>query len=285
MNLIGNRLSENALTASLVSGRTRLVRSRAMPPVRFVHPDSGTRSAVAVSSALGGGMLEGDDYRFSVECGPNATLLFAPQANTRVLPCPDGATTRQAIRGTVYADGLAVCGGDPVVPYAGARFRQCQHWILHPGGRLVIIDWMVAGRLDRGERFAFGEYESSTRVEDPGGNPLLVEGVRLEPEARDPDGAMAGHAALLAVHGMGPGWEGLRDGLKNCLEERTRGREETPRWMAGGMLAGLSTREDRGFSLRALGRDRAALEPLVARLFGLLSSPDWLGFDFWKRKY
>ncbi len=37
--------------------------------------------------------------------------------------------------------------------------------------------------------------------------------------------------------------------------------------------------------LRALGRDRKALEPLAGRLFELLSSKEWLGFDYWTRKY
>jgi urease accessory protein len=278
LDAIGMRLSENALAATFVSGKTRIVRNRAVPPVRFVHPDSGTHSATAICTALGGGMLEGDDYRFDVECGPGSTLLFAPQANTRVFPCPGGRVSRQSIRGTVYANGLAVCGGDPVVPYAGSRFAQAQDWILHPGGRLVLIDWMTAGRLDRGERFAFDSYEGRARVEDPEGAPLLVDALRLDPAGRDANGAMGGNAALLAVHGMGPGWKDLHGPLHEWLRAGSR-------WMKDGVTAGLSAREDRGFSLRALGRDRAALEPIVARLFALLASPEWLGFDFWKRKY
>ncbi|HEX2612384.1 MAG TPA: urease accessory protein UreD [Fibrobacteria bacterium] len=270
----------------MTSGRTRIVRSRAVPPVRFVHPDSGTSAAVAVSSALGGGMLEGDDYRFNVKCGPGSSLLFAPQANTRVFPCPGGRESRQSIRGTVYANGLMVCGGDPVVPYAGSRFAQTQRWVLHPGARLVLIDWMTAGRLDRAERFAFETFESVVRVEDSEGKPLLVDSLRLDPAAQGipaAEGALAGHASVLAVHGMGPCWESLHDRLRDWLRERPSGTR--PRWMDGNALAGLSAREDRGFSLRAVGIDRAALEPFVAKLFELLSSPDWLGFDFWKRKY
>jgi urease accessory protein UreH len=289
LDAIGMRLSENALESAVVSGRTRIVRSRAIPPVRFVHPDSGSPAAVAVSSALGGGMLEGDDYRFSVECGPESTLLFAPQANTRVFPCPGGKVSRQSIHGTVYANGLTVCGGDPVVPYAGSRFVQTQRWVLHPGGRLVLIDWMTGGRLDRGERFAFESFESTVRVVDPEGKPLLIDALRLDPGERgaaEMNGAMAGHATQLAIHGMGPGWESVHDGLRDWLREPPSGRSgDRPRWMDGNVLAGLSAREDRGFSLRALGTDRASLDPLVARLFGLLRSPEWLGFDFWKRKY
>jgi urease accessory protein len=295
LDAIGMRLSESALESARVSGKTRIVRSRAVPPVRFVHPDSGAASAVAISSALGGGMLEGDDYRFEVTCGPESALLFAPQANTRVFPCPGGLETRQSIRGTVYANALTVCGGDPVVPYAGSRFAQSQRWVLHPGARLVLIDWMTAGRVDRGERFAFDAFESVTRVEDPDGSPLLVDSLRLDPGAQgtrgaegaqEMAGALSGHAAVLTVHGMGPGWETLRDALREELRRPSAAANgERPRWMEDGVLAGLSAREDRGFSLRAVGRDRAALEPLVASLFARLATPEWLGFDFWKRKY
>jgi hypothetical protein len=55
--------------------------------------------------------------------------------------------------------------------------------------------------------------------------------------------------------------------------------------MDGTRQAGLGIREGRGFSLRALGRNRAALEPLAVLLFGELARPEWLGFDFWGRKY
>lgn len=289
MTTVGTRLSENALETAWISGRTRIRRSRAVPPVRFVHPQAGSDSALVFSSALGGGMLEGDDYRFDLECRENSTLMFAPQANTRIFPCPGGGVTRQSVRGTVYAGGLAVCGGDPVVPYGGSRFSQSQDWILHPGGRLVLVDWMIAGRLDRGEDFAFSAYESVLRVEDPEGRPLLADSVRLEegPDAGSTESnmrrGMGGFSSLLTVHVAGPGWESLHAPMEAWL--RTPGANGRPNWMDGTRQAGLGIREGRGFSLRALGTDRSALEPLAGLLFGELARPDWLGFDFWARKY
>jgi len=251
-------------------------------------------------------MLEGDDYRFDIECRENATLMFAPQANTRVFPCPGGVVTRQSVRGTVYANALMVSGGDPTVPYATSRFAQSQQWVLHPGGRLVILDWMVAGRLDRGEAFAFESFESHTRVESPDGRPLLSDAVRLADEipsaASDPSPAtdplpirreigrggtarngMGGFSSWLTLHVLGPGYEAVQAPLEETLKAANA--EGKPFWMEPGRLAGLGVREGRGFSLRALGRDRATLEPLAATLFKALAQPGWLGFDFWARKY
>jgi hypothetical protein len=88
---------------------------------------------------------------------------------------------------------------------------------------------------------------------------------------------------MLTIHVLGPGWEVLHDALDNWL--RRTGAHGRPQWMDGVRLAGLGTREGRGFSLRALGLDRAALEPLAGLLFETLARPDWLGFDFWARKY
>lgn len=284
MTTLGMRLSENALEAALVAGETRLKRSRAVPPVRFVHPRSGSRSALVFSSALGGGMLEGDDYRFDITCREDATLMFAPQANTRIFPCPGGGLTRQSVRGTVYANGLMVCGGDPVVPYEASRFSQSQTWVLHPGARLVLVDWMVAGRIDRGEAFAFEVFESETRVEDPEGRPLLADATALaRADNASPGRGMGGYSSWLSIHVLGPGWETLHAPLEAMLKSVNA--EGRPTWMDEERLVGLGVREGRGFSLRALGVDRAALEPLTGLLFRTLARPEWLGFDFWARKY
>jgi len=94
---------------------------------------------------------------------------------------------------------------------------------------------------------------------------------------------MGGFASWLTLHVVGPGWETLHAPLEAQLRETgTSGR---PFWMDGARLAGLGVREGRGFSLRALGEDRSALEPLAETLFKTLAHPDWLGFDFWSRKY
>jgi urease accessory protein len=256
--------------------------------VRFVQPQLGIDTALVFVSAFGGGMLEGDDYRFDIACREGSSLMFAPQANTRVFPCPGGKTTRQHIRGTVYAQATAVSGGDPTVLYENSRFSQSQAWTLHAGGRLALMDWMVAGRLERGENFAFDSFESEIRVEDAEGRPLLSDKLRLSPA----DGAaraetragMGGFSSHLAIYVMGAGWEAVHAGLEAWLRAAET-EASRPAWMHACRIAGLGVREGRGFSLRALGRDRAALEPLAGKLFELLSSNEWLGFDYWTRKY
>jgi urease accessory protein len=286
LTFVNTRLSKNLLEAAVSGGKTRVLRNLAVPPVRFVQPQTGVDTALVFVSAFGGGMLEGDDYRFEIRCREGASLMFAPQANTRIFPCPEGKTTHQLIRGTVYARATAVCGGDPTVLYAQSRFRQAQRWTMHPGARLVIMDWMVAGRLERGESFAFDSFESEIRVEDLEGRPLLSDRLRVRPadgveEAR---AGLGGFSSHLAAHVIGPGWEAVHAGLEAWLRAAEAGATR-PAWMDACRIAGLGVREGTGFSLRALGRDRAALEPLAGRLFELLSSKDWLGFDYWKRKY
>jgi urease accessory protein len=283
LTLLDTRASRNRLRSVFSGGRTRLVECLAEPPVRFVQPKVEGESALVFVSAFGGGMLEGDDYRFDLACGEDSTLMFAPQANTRIFPCPHGIMSRQHIHGTVYARGTAVSGGDPVVLYADSRFRQTQTWTLHPGARLVLMDWMVAGRLERDENFAFERFESAIRIEDPEGRPLLADTLTLIP-AENAAAGMGGFSSHLSVYVAGAGWEDVHRGLDAFLRaaEAPGGR---PAWMEASRVAGLGVREGTGFSLRALGRDRAALEPLAEKLFELLASKRWLGFDYWKRKY
>src|SRR5690606_21245136 len=157
-----------------------------------------------------------------------------------------------------------------VVPYANSRFSQSQHWTLHPGGRLVLIDWMVAGRLDRGEGFAFSSFESETRVEDGTGRPLVSDATELDAEEKQElspiimgkarsrsQRGMGGYSSWLTVHVLGPGWETLHAPLEARL--KVANADGRPHGMDGERLAGLGVREGRGFSLRALGTDRAAL--------------------------
>ena len=234
-------------------------------------------------------MLEGDNYQFQIDCGEHSKLMLAPQANTRIFPCPNGITSRQHIRGTVYAQATAVSGGDPTVLYENSRYSQSQVWTLHPGARLALMDWMVAGRLERGENFAFDSFESEIRVEDSGGRPLLSDRLLLSPAdgaKAETQGGMGGFSSHLAVYVMGPGWEAIHSGLEAWLRAADAEKDGSrPAWMDACRIAGLGVREGLGFSLRALGQDRAALEPLAGRLFELLSSNEWLGFDYWTRKY
>ena len=94
---------------------------------------------------------------------------------------------------------------------------------------------------------------------------------------------MGGFSSHLAIHVLGPKWEDLKTGLESWL--KVAGQKNQQAWMSQGILAGLGVREGTGFSLRALGKNRAALEPLVGTLFTLLGSQEWLGFNPWLRKY
>jgi len=280
LTLIDTRTADNILDVAFIDGKSRVQRSLAVPPVRFVQPKGEGDAAWVFVSAFGGGMLEGDDYRFDITCRKNATLIFSPQANTRIFPCPNGKTTRQAIRGTICADGLVVVGGDPVVPYGQSRFTQNQRWTLHSGARLVLMDWWVAGRLDRGEKFAFEDFQSDLRIENEKGQPLLLDRLSISSE----DAGMGGFCCNLVIHVLGPNWESLKTGLEEWLRQ-TIGETRQQKWMSEEMLAGIGIREGTGFSVRALGKERSSLEPLVNQLFNLLGSPEWLGFNPWTRKY
>ncbi len=268
------RNSENILAARRIGKRTIISQCLARPPVRLVQANAGD-SALVFITTFGGGLLEGDDFHYTVDCGPEARLALLPQSNTRIFPCPKGEITKQCMRGTVFPGALVASGGDPVVLYAGSRYAQSQHWVLHPGGRLLLMEWLVAGRLERGERFAFEECRLETKVTDVDGKPLLLD--RMQLNARDSaDRGWGGFASYFTVHVLGPGVENLGVSMQAWMKDK---------WNTGGVLAGLGMRPGLGFSVRALGADRTALDPLAAAVFAAVGGSDWLDFDPWKRKY
>jgi hypothetical protein len=82
LTIVGGRLSENALTARSVGGRTRLTHVLAVPPVQLVQTRIDSHAALVFSSALGGGMLEGDDYRHRHGFLGGGDRILAPAGTT-----------------------------------------------------------------------------------------------------------------------------------------------------------------------------------------------------------
>ncbi|HLP40024.1 MAG TPA: urease accessory protein UreD, partial [Fibrobacteria bacterium] len=169
-------------------GRTasRLTTCLNHPPLKFINPRPIGEACQVYVSNYGGGLLEGDDIRMHVECGPGSRLYLGTQSSTKIYRSPGGRVSSQETIGTLRANALAVVCPDPVVPFAGSRFRQSQTWELHPEADLILLDWIQSGRDARGEVFAFDSYESELRLLGSGGRPLLVERFHSHPADGDP---------------------------------------------------------------------------------------------------
>jgi urease accessory protein len=184
-----------ALAISCHDGRSRVTRAYATSPLRLLNPANHGHSAWIYTSSFGGGLVDGDETTLDIDVGPGAAAYVSTQSSTKVYRSPRG--TKAMTRGIVGARGLLVVVPDPVVPFAGARYRQVQRYDVAADAGLVVADAVSCGRRASGERWRFDEYESVIEVR-VGGRLRVYDAVALR--ARDGDLATrCGRFNVLAV--------------------------------------------------------------------------------------
>lgn len=233
-----------------------VVRLSTRSPLRLLTPRNHGRAAWVVSTSYGGGLVDGDALRVSLGVGPGAAAYVTTQAATKVYP---GASS-QALAAEVGDGGLLVSLPDPVVCFAGARYRQDATIRLGAGAALVWLDALTAGRAARGERWQFDGYRSRTRIERDG-EVLALDGLALDPQHGPLPRRLGRFGALATLIVVGP----LRAHVLAAASPVARG--------ADALVAPGPIGEDAAVcrvaavSAEALAR---ALRPLVAPVAALL---------------
>lgn len=148
----------------IVRHRSRSVVAHAFAtsPLKLLTPRNHGHAAWVYTATYGGGLVDGDAVRLSVDIGPGAVGLLSTQASTKVYRSPAG--TSVALEATIGAGGLLVVVPDPIVCFAGSTYRQTQRYELAPAAGLVLVDWLSSGRHAAGERWAFDNYSSRTTI-------------------------------------------------------------------------------------------------------------------------
>jgi urease accessory protein len=196
-------------------GRTALVRRFASQPwgaVQVARPDASGVPEVVLTNP-GGGTLGGDRLELTVEVGPGARATVCTQGATKVYR---GAQAVQRTRLGVGEGGVLEHVPHHVIPFAASRWRQETVVDLAPGARLLAWEAFSAGRLARGERFAFAGLASRTLLLR-GGAPVAVDGCELG-GGGEPFGGWAYLATVFIVTPEGLG--GLADELHALLAAR-----------------------------------------------------------------
>lgn len=284
----------NAIAVETDGATSRLIRSLGYPPLKFINPRAQQGCCQIYVSNYGGGLVDGDEIRMQVDCLPGARMYLGTQSSTKVYKSNGKGGCLQETVGTVHARALAVVCPDPVVPFAGSRYRQTQVWEVHPDADFILFDWLQPGRSARGEVFAYGSVRTELRIERPGGDPVLIERFEMSPETRDPFrcGHFGEFRSLLCVYLIGPRISRLMDSLEeSILALNRKGQDQrTADGPGNGSLPqavwiGMGKREGEGWMIRAMGGDRRDLQPLHDLIFAALADAAWLGFNPWKRRW
>jgi len=172
-----------ALTFSRVRGRTVLTRAFSTSPLKLLNPINREAAWVYLAN-YGGGLVDGDRLQIDIDVQRGATAVIATQGSTKIYR--GGRGTSQLLRAEIAADALLVLAPDPIVCFAQSRYAQKLEIHCAPGGSLVLVDWLMGGRIARGERWQLDRFESSLRVY-LGDRVALHDALRLTPD----DGVLA----------------------------------------------------------------------------------------------
>ncbi|HYE66882.1 MAG TPA: urease accessory protein UreD [Pyrinomonadaceae bacterium] len=155
------------------------------PPLKVVRAFQTDHGGVLVHlHNVSGGVLGGDRLELEVEVGPSASVQLTSTGATRLYRSHKGAPTAlQVTKIGVCADGLLEYLPDPLIPFAGSRYRQETTIELAAGAGLFWWETVAPGRAARGELFEYDLLEIKVDLVAEG-RPLALERVRLEPARR-----------------------------------------------------------------------------------------------------
>ncbi|MCG8349274.1 MAG: urease accessory protein UreD [Chloroflexales bacterium] len=217
-----NRVTERAsiahgrgtldLALEHVGSATRPRRCLAQAPLqlsRVRYDDSARPEQAHLTIIQLGGILSGDRYDLRVELGSAAAAQITTAAATQVYCMPHGEAEQHLSLRLAAGSRLAWLP-EPLILFAGSRFRQTIRIELGPNARLDLLDVLVPGRLARGEAFQFESYTSHLEIVDSAGTCLAAEHARLAPRryALDVPGVFGATPVLGSLYVLGDSVDG-----------------------------------------------------------------------------
>jgi urease accessory protein len=167
------------------AGHTVMRNCRQQAPLQVVRAFALEDGAAMVHlHNVSGGLLGGDHLELVVNVAPGAAAQVTTTGATRVYRALDQyGDTVQTNRISVAENGLLEYVPDPIIPYSGARLRQCTSIDLAAGAGLFWWDIFAPGREAHGELFAYERIELRTKLQ-VFGRWIAAEQAQLEPGKR-----------------------------------------------------------------------------------------------------
>ena len=219
-------------------------------------------AALAHIHNLSGGVLAGDRLSLDLQIGPNARAQVTSTGATRVYRGPAGAGAGEfSAHAVVKEQGLLEYLPDPLIPFAGSRFRQNTAVNLEDGAGLFWWETVAPGREARGEIFSYDTLQFRFDL-TAAGIPIALERCHLDPRARPLESP-----ARLGPYRYFSSFVICRSGV---AESTWRDLEKQLQGLAGKLSSsviiwGLGRLPARGFVVRALSQNgRAISSGLVA---------------------
>ncbi len=153
-----------SLHVGKVHGASAVLVSRSRSPLSILTPRPRGPSVWAYTSNLGGGMVAGDTSEIDLRLDSGARCFLGTQSSSKIYRNPLSQACEHRLKATVAPDATLVFAPDAVQCFADAVYHQHQSFHLAADANLILVDWISAGRLARGERWTFKHYRSRNEV-------------------------------------------------------------------------------------------------------------------------
>jgi urease accessory protein len=150
-------------------GRTVLARARFTLPLQVLAPVALADRACVVSILNPtGGLVGGDRLSVEVTVGAGAHACLTTPSATKVYRAI-AEPAQQDVSLRLAAGAIAEWVPDHTIPFAGSALRQRITAEVGAGARLVLVDAFAAGRVARGEAWAFRHLDGAITIRDAAG--------------------------------------------------------------------------------------------------------------------
>nr|XP_054767520.1 uncharacterized protein LOC129274797 [Lytechinus pictus] len=134
----------------------------------------------------GGGIVSGDNIKIQARIKDQCCAMITTQASTKVYHSEDEQVSVQILEGIAESGSTLAVLQDPVTCFAKARYKQKQSFDVSEDSNLILMDWLTAGRIARGECWNFTRYLLLRKIALKTDNESLLlcrrpEGVRKNP--------------------------------------------------------------------------------------------------------
>ncbi|MBL9018299.1 MAG: urease accessory protein UreD [Myxococcales bacterium] len=194
-----------------------MTRARSASPLRLLSPAGGGHAAWVFQSSLGGGFVGRDAVELDVVVGADAALFLSSQATSKVYRA---TRSRFALEAKVARGATLVAWPDPVTCFAGARFEQTQRFSLADTASLIVVDAWTAGRIARGERWAFDHLATRVTLEIAG-EPVYDDGLLLSAAHGDLAARLGDTNAFATIVLAGPQFAAAASAIADDIEQRS----------------------------------------------------------------
>ena len=128
-----------------------------------IHLDSEKISTYFIVG-LGGGYIEGEKYKYSINLKEDTRSIITTQASTKVYKCVHGEKVEQETLINLHKNSILEYITDSVILYKDAIYKQVNYIYMDESSTLIYSDGITSGWSKEGEKFQYSSVQLKTKV-------------------------------------------------------------------------------------------------------------------------